>query len=137
MKYIVVHVSHDFNGYVEGVECLSAFDTPEDAQAFIQVKRDTSAALHKTLVGCIETFVNGIVVPEFKNGTPGVYQAWQEWLSQWPCNSYNITPDSFKHNLKSYLISYWPNFKHPDFNVPDMTGLNAHLDLFVVEVCRG
>ena len=133
-KYVVTHVSHDFDGYVEGVECLAVFNSQEDADQFVQSRRDTAGGLRKMLIDHIDAFVEGVIVPEFRNGTPGVYGAWMEWVEKWPCHSSYVTPANFKENLKSYLIAYWPNFKHHDFHLPDMSGLNSDRDLFVVEV---
>jgi hypothetical protein len=125
MKYAVIRVDQDYD-YVEGAECLAAFDTEYEASALItKIKAEQTAATRRRL-DYVEQFVDKIVLPE-----PPEYNGWLEFLKIYfgEAGRY-VYPKDFHMSLKRYLMEYSPTIEGYD---PPKREPVWH-NLFVVEI---
>ena len=123
MNFIIVQVYQDYD-YVEGVGYIKSFPTEEEANTFIQEKREEQDAACKARRDYIEKWVDLIECPETD------YHGWKEYLKQYhPFGARYVFPKDFKKELKGYLRTHPAKLEGYD---PPQANFNWD-NLFVVE----
>lgn len=125
MNFIVVKVFSDYD-YTEYVDYIGKFSTEEEANYFIQSKKDEQNSDWKIRRDYIDKWVDTLELPETD------YNGWKEYLTQYyPFGARYVMPKDFKKELKYYLNTNHPaNFKNYNPPPADLRWSN----LFVVEI---
>ncbi len=122
--FAVLRIDQWYDG-VEGIECIDAFPTEEEANQLKQSMEKERDESYRKKIEYIENFVDNIVLPETD------YQGWLEFLPKYfGKGCMYVFPKDFKRELKPYLNNYEPKLE--GFNPPQKISGWDHL--WVVEI---
>ncbi len=123
--FAVIEIEQPNYDEIIGVKCVHTSDTKKEAEEFIQKIRDNFRATIQQRLDYIDSFVDGLVVPEEN------YEEWVKQFKNFNQSGPKVQQKNFKKKFKEYLKTRHIDGIVPEYNPPRI--ING-FDIYVVEI---